>query len=52
MCCRPCTHCTHAVFVNGGLVLSLFLGTMLWEHRSALQAERLLQKKVKAKKGE
>lgn len=38
--------------MNGSIVVLLFLGTKLWEHRKALQAERLLQKRYKARKAE
>lgn len=41
-----------AVFVNGGMISTLFLGTKLYEHRRALKAERQLQRKVKVKKDE
>ncbi|KAL4426671.1 hypothetical protein ABPG77_004727 [Micractinium sp. CCAP 211/92] len=40
------------IFVNGGAVTILMLGTNLWEHRKAVAAERALQKRVKARKAE
>ena len=48
----PCTSHRRAVFVNGGAVTILMLGTNLWEHRKAVAAERALQKRVKARKAE
>ena len=34
------------------MIFTLILGTKLYEHRSAVKAEQLLLKKVKASKGE
>lgn len=48
----PAPPASAAVFVNGGLIVSLVLGTKLWEHKRAVRAEQQALSSTKARKAE